>query len=323
MVLPRLQVKPSRRSLRGASALISALAVALGTVGDAVAFEKWTATRRLEITAAEGVSFRQPTDVAVLPSRFAVLDSINNRIVWFDAGGRHTGTVRGSAEAPLTGALGLAVDPRGALYVSDSRKGRILLVGEDRSVRVLVELPKGPQGLTAEPAGIIWSGGTLFVADNEGHAVRSFDPDGSQRGVFGGMGEGPGRFRYPYRLASDPRGAVGVSDVLNARVQFFTLGGTFLSSTGRFGVVSGTLYRPGGIDVDVDGRLWVADAYFGTIQVFSPEGTLVALLCGADGKPLLLENPTALRLFGEGLLVVESSRHRVTYWGVKERSSSR
>ncbi len=90
MVLPSLQVRPSRRGLRGVSVLLSALAVALATVGDAVAFEKWTATRRLEIISAEGVSFRQPTDVAVLPSRFAVLDSINNRIVWFDAGGRHS-----------------------------------------------------------------------------------------------------------------------------------------------------------------------------------------------------------------------------------------
>jgi hypothetical protein len=321
MVLPRLQVTGPAIG-RGIAAVVVA-AVGLTIASNAVAFDKWIAARRFEISAAEGVSFRQPIDVAVLQKRFAVLDSINNRVVWFDAGGRQAGILRGTADIPLVGALGLTADPRGSLYLSDSRNGRILVAGEDKSIRVLAELPKAGGGEAPEPAGILWSGGTLFVADNGGHTVQAFDADGAIRAGFGGLGEGPGKFRYPFRLASDPRGAVGVSDVLNARVQFFTQGGTFLSSTGRFGVVSGTFYRPGGIDIDAGGNLWAADAYFGTVQVFSPEGTLLAVLCGADGTPLTLESPTAIRLFGEGLLTVESSRHRVTYWGVTRRSGNR
>lgn len=283
----------------------------------AAAAEKWSAERKLEITGSGGVAFNQPVDAAVVEDGFLVLDSLNNRLCWFDLKGRPEGITGGTAEYPLTAAMAVAPDNRGGALVGESHRGRVLRAAPKEGLRAVVSMVSQGREQPADPTGLLHFGGRIFLADNDNHVVRVFGADGKPEGKWGGLGQGLGLFQYPFRLAADPRGRIAVTDVLNCRVQFFTPKGDFLSSFGRAGTTAGTLFRPGGFDIDQEGNVWVADNYFGTIQVFSQEGVLKAVLCGADGGILSLSSPVALKVHGGGILVVEMGANRVVLFSIK------
>jgi len=62
---------------------------------------------------------------------------------------------------------------------------------------------------------------------------------------------------------------VYVTDVNNHRIQKFTSDGEFLTSWGSEGDGDGQFNQPEGIDVDLAGRVIVADTGNNRIQVFS------------------------------------------------------
>ncbi len=280
------------------------------------AFDHWTAEKKFEIGGADGSSFEQPSDLAVFGSRIYILDSLNNRLCWFDGQGKQLGCSYGTPEVPLTGSLGLAQDNRGRFFVADGSRGKILVQSGSGKPAVFATILKQGREKQPDPTGILFYNDRLYVADNENHVVRILGPDGKVEGSWGGAGEGPGLFKYPFRVAVDPRGRVGVTDVLNCRVQFFTPKGEFLSAFGGPGVVSGTLFRPGGFDIDGEGNVFVADNYFGTIQVFDITGKLTAILYDRTGKIIALRNPVALKVVGGSLYTVEMSANRVSVFSL-------
>jgi hypothetical protein len=80
---------------------------------------------------------------------------------------------------------------------------------------------------------------------------------------------------------------------------------------GEFGVTEGTLYRPAGLAVWGEELLLVSDNYLGSVQAFALQGGYEASLCGADGLPVLFENPVSLAVRGSTLFVLEMGAHRV------------
>ncbi len=308
---------PTRRP--GLPATLLAVLALLVPAGRAGAFEKWVVERKLEISGAEGIGFNQPSDVVVLEGKVYVLDAVNNRLCWFDVSGRPLGTTHGSADTSLAGSLGLGADTRGHVFITDSIQGRILTLGAEGRLDVYVTIPKEDKDDPPDPTGLFFFGERLYVVDNDNHVVRIFSQDGKPQGRWGGKGEGFGLFKYPFRAAVDPRGRVGVTDVINSRVQWFTPKGEFLSSFGVTGVVSGTLYRPGGFDIDPDGNVYIADAYFGAVQVFDVDGKLVAILYDRAKSVLTLKNPVAVRWYRGSLFVVEMAADRVSVFSIIKR----
>ncbi len=95
-------------------------------------------------------------------------------------------------------------------------------------------------------------------------------------------------FDRPTAVAFDPRTReVVVSDGYNhARIARFTREGAFTSELGRRGSGDGELRTPHGLAIDAAGRVYVADRENARVQVFGPDGALLAIWPSAlVGRP--------------------------------------
>jgi DNA-binding beta-propeller fold protein YncE len=233
-----------------------------------------------------------------------------------DQQGRSVGTI--PLPPPGGGSwLGIAYGGADQLYAASSGDGRIVVM--DLTGAVVRDFPAGGAGETAAPAGILVSRGRCFVADNRAHRVRVFSLDGKQQASWGGLGESATQFRAPFRVAQDSQDRVLVSDALNSRVLAFTPKGDPLAAFGEFGTTEGTLFRPAGLAVLRRDQVVVADNYFGSLQLFDPQGVYQGVLCGSDGRPLALENPTGVAARGNTVYVVEMGAGRVSAWETGSR----
>ena len=156
----------------------------------------------------------------------------------------------------------------------------------DRSGEFLCSWGEGlfnrPHGITIGPDDSVW------CADDFGHTVRKFSPEGkllvtlgtglpSDTGAtsldFRGIQRAAGPFHYPTNVALGPEGEVYVSDGYgNARIHKFAPDGTLLQSWGAPGGGQGEFRIPHGIAVDQGGVVYVADRENSRIQLFSPDG---------------------------------------------------
>jgi hypothetical protein len=72
------------------------------------------------------------------------------------------------------------------------------------------------------------AGGGTAVLDRITGRVSVFDPDGGFVRTFGGLGEGPGQFQYPVRLAELNTGMMLVAEMMQGTVSLFDSAGIFL-----------------------------------------------------------------------------------------------
>jgi len=155
------------------------------------------------------------------------------------------------AGSPTDQPVAVAQGPDGAVYVAEARNGRVVRVGADGLVRLVAGTGDagdvgdgGParDARLANPAGLAWSGDTLYVADAGNHRIRRVIRDSifSYAGVgaagFRGDGRGVGEalFRSPGALA-----AVGslllVADRGNLRVRIIRVGPDSIDTFGGTG----------------------------------------------------------------------------------------
>jgi DNA-binding beta-propeller fold protein YncE len=123
---------------------------------------------------------------------------------------------------------GVAVDKDGLVYVTDSNNGRLLVFGEDGSVRAQVGRGSGTGNLGLPRGLAVDANGRVFVADTSGQSVFVYRTPSSDsrrldyQGSFGTLGVADGQFRYPNSVAIDARGRVYVADTFNDRVQVWS-----------------------------------------------------------------------------------------------------
>jgi hypothetical protein len=152
---------------------------------------------------------------------------------------------------------GLAVGPAGELYVADSGNGVIWRVADGGS-----EVLAGAPGVRAfadgaladarfaHPAGLAYDLGTdeLFVADTDNHRIRVIDLRAGTVATVAGTGQ-------PTCANPDP----DVYTVLSCAAE---------SDGGDGGpALEATLFRPFGVDLDLDGNLLIADTYDDRIRI--------------------------------------------------------
>lgn len=168
--------------------------------------------------------------------------------------------------------------------------------------------PGGPVALTLSGMGdqALWPGdvavgpdGSYFVPDVQRHVVRRIRPDGSVETFAGvdqrqGQDDGPAAqatFTGPRRIAADRHGNLFVTDSFNA-IRKITATGVVSTLAGTAGIEgtadgpasSATFNRPGGLAVDVDGNVYVADTRNHTVRKISSQG-IVSTLAGSAGQP--------------------------------------
>ena len=301
-------------TLSGGAAARVILALFLATVataqtGRAFGASCLEARRAFEIQSAGKIPFSQPSDLLFHENLLYVLDDLNGRIAVFEG----DGSFRRQIDLPGgtgTSYLGFGLAGADQIFLSNASAGKIVVINlQGKKIR---EFATGEKGTPSEPAGIELAPAASFVVDNGSHQIKVFDLEGELLLSWGGLGDGPEQFRYPFRIALDSKGRVIVSDTLNSSVKIFTPKGDPLVSFGEFGVTEGTLFRPASLAVLRDDMILVGDNYLGSLQVFDSGGRYRSVLCGPDGQPLLMENPVSLAVDGSLIYALEAGRSRVS-----------
>ena len=120
--------------------------------------------------------------------------------------------------------------------------------------------------------------------------------------------------------AIDPNGDFYVVDILNGRVQRFTVLGKNPKQIGELGVLPGQLFRPKGIAVDERFFVYVSDSYTGLIQVYDDQGKFRGILSAGDRTLLRLITPLGMAFDSDRrLYVVQSTLNKVSVFVLRDK----
>jgi DNA-binding beta-propeller fold protein YncE len=132
--------------------------------------------------------------------------------------------------------------------------------------------------------------------------------------TWGCFGVEPGQFRRPMALAIDaPRGEILVADAENHRIQVLALeDGRWKRTYGGLGPAPGQLKFPYDVEVDEEGRAWVAEFGNHRLQVFDREGRSVATWGTPGRREGELAEPWGVALAPHGLVyLLDSGNDRI------------
>jgi len=200
---------------------------------------------------------------------------------------------------------GIAADPGGNLYVTDSGSHTIRKITSAGVVSTFAGTADqigsmdgiGSTALFNQPHGIaIDSAGNVYVADTENQTIRKITPAGvvsTLAGTAGQIGSADGsgsaaQFRSPFGLATDSAGNVYVADNFNYTIRKITpaaVVSTLAGAAPQFGSADGTgsaarFNLPAGLATDSAGNVYVADTRNETIRKITP-AAVVSTLAGA------------------------------------------
>jgi len=141
------------------------------------------------------------------------------------------------------------------------------------------------QGFFDHPLGVsISPDGLVYVTDQGNNRVQVFDQKGNFKFTFGTKGSGPGEMLGPYYSKFHPNGNLYLVDRGNHRIQVFDKTGKFLfkwganNGDGTKGSRPGELDWPHEIEIDNDGRIYIADTFNNRIQIFDENGLLITII---------------------------------------------
>lgn len=226
----------------------------------------------------------RPMNIAVRDGKVYVADYWNDDVLIFGADGALERTVgtpgrAGAAPGRFDSPAGVAVGPKGDLYVAGFHNQRVQKLGPDgRFIRQWGHTgEKGyvEAGWFNYPIDVaVAPDGTLYVADGYNDRIQVFGPDGrflrKWGGPFAANVRGPfnGWFRTPTCVAIGPRGNVFVADEENDRIQKFTPQGRFLTAFGT--PHRGPGYTEIAVTVAPDGTVYTVNLIENRVEVWRP-----------------------------------------------------
>jgi hypothetical protein len=195
--------------------------------------------------------------------------------------GRHFGQVI-DVRIDRDGTSVWAFERCGDRYCTDSKVAPIVEFGS--SGKLLCSIGAGlfvfPHGLFVDRDDNIWATDG-DGKDGKGHQVFKFAPDGKilmVLGKAGVAGAGPDTFNKPTDVVVAANGDIFVADGHgNSRIVKFTAVGKFIKEWGKHGSAPGEFDTPHSLALDAAGRLFVADRGNNRIQIFDPDGKLLAV----------------------------------------------
>lgn len=229
------------------------------------------------------------------------------------AGGGDRGDGGPAAEALFTGIGGLAVDPAGNVFLSDSGDNRVrridartgiittvagtgLLVDAGPSQPATAQAVRGPAALAIDPEGRY-----LWVGEALSRSVRKID---LARGTLEDLGAPPGGFGHPSGIAWTPSGIV-VADSLQGQLWKLGAGGSWTGLLPEGTRPDGTIRTVAG---DRRGRLYMAEYFAHRVLRWDPATGQMDTAAGPGDSPL--RKPDGIAFDGEGNLVIADSGNR-------------
>lgn len=174
--------------------------------------------------------------------------------------------------------VGVALDGKGHLYVTDSMLGSVFKLRTDGTF--IAELDG--KGKLKSPAGIaLTSKGEKVVADLQANKVFIFGEDDTLQRELPGTDLAEG-LRMPIYVSVDKSDNIYVTDTMNFTLRMFDSSGRYVRSIGRIGDSPGSFARPKGVAVDSDQNIYVMDSILSNFQIFDRKGQLL-LYVGQEG----------------------------------------
>lgn len=213
----------------------------------------------------------KPYGAAIFQGKIYVCDT-NQTVMVFDLVKNTYGPLRGAQGAgKLVQPVNISVDREGNKYVADPIRGQVVEYGRDD----LFVKSFGTPG-SWKPVDAVMFEDRLYVADVKNGEVVVFDKDtGEIVKRIGKTGEFSQRLYMPTNLAFDGQGTLYASDPGKFEVFEYDRDGHFKGTIGQLGQEAGRFARPKGIAADRDNRLYVVDAAFQNVQLFTSSGQLL------------------------------------------------
>jgi hypothetical protein len=217
--------------------------------------------------------------------------------------------------------FGIARGPDGNVYVTDVVDDRVQVYDPSGNLlRTFGSRGQGPgqfdfednpdpadKGIPFSGIGVDRSTGDVYVEQPQ--RVQKFDAQGNYLLGWGKAGIDNGQFDRIADITVGPTGTVYVLEdrpTHLGRVQEFDSNGNFLTTFGR-----GQIEDSGGIFLDGQGDILVADDFADNIKVYSSGGKLLRTIGQAGEQPGQLNFPTDLALDGNTLYVADQDNLRV------------
>ena len=259
-----------------------------------------------------------PRGLAVRGQRLIVADDKNHRLVAMDFGGRVIRTVgsgQGARGNQFSFPFGVAVDPRGRVFVADDINQRVLRFGPQPDYKYKARWGSygtGP-GQLAYPRAIASDAtGALYVTNTGNDRIDVFDNTGGLLRSWGVSGRGKGQFNAPLGVAADANGVRAVADSINGRIELLNPDGSIASSWGSPAPGPTILRSPVAVAFDGAGDAYVLDQRRARIFVFARATGLPARTIAAQGSgPGRLLDPSAISIAAGVITVADSGNRRI------------
>ena len=203
---------------------------------------------------------------------------------------------------PLNSPQGVVADLAGNVYISDTNHNRVIQVDTADNIHTVAGTGTagasggggttlgelyGPTGLALDIAG------NLYIADTENHRIQILTPGGTistiiGTGTSGFSGDGgaaaAAELSYPSAVAVDAGGNIYIADTGNNRVRLMTTDGNIATIAGtgdasyngdNGAALDIALDNPGGVAVDGQGDVWIADTGNNRVRMLAATQTVV------------------------------------------------
>jgi len=214
-------------------------------------------------------NLNNPVSILAEESTIHVADAGNSRIVTFDIDGNfirewgNSGIDYQSIQNPTD----IAVDDLGIYYISDGNQNKILKYDADGNYVDDINSILTASAKFASIESITTSDDDVFLLSTINNRILHFHSNGGFLKSFGTAGQSDKQIQNPTSLEFDD-GNLYVADSGNSRVLVLNTSGEYVAKWGTFGTGLGQFNQISGIDVDLNGDVWVADSG-NRIQKFS------------------------------------------------------
>jgi DNA-binding beta-propeller fold protein YncE len=216
---------------------------------------------------------------------------------------------------------GIAVGPKGEIYIASPEMGRVFEVGRDRSLRIVAldASVRAPTGLALDPAG------NLYVSDPQAGCVYRIAGSTRALSIMAGSGtvqgdEGPApaaRLVRPTGLAWTRKGELLIADPGDHRVRRVDRDGRIHTVAGDgvpgdYGdggpVVRARLSRPEAVAADARGNIYIADRGNKRVRRVANRTATISTVVVAGG----LGSPNGLTVDQAGnVWIADETNHRL------------